>query len=288
MSGPAAAGADGVRPVEPVFVAGLLRPLSSELIRLLRGLACDDWLRPTRAGDWRVRDVAAHLLDVDCRKLSLHRDAMPLAGDPPRDEGALLALLNRLNAEWVAAASRIGPRLLTDLLELTGCQVADYLESLDPFGRARFPVAWAGEAESAHWFDIGREFTERWHHQQQIREAIGAPLLTEARWLRPAIEVSLRALPHAYRSAAAAPGTAVVVEIRGASGGAWSLVRNPAGWGLFVGASDRPTACARLDEDTAWRLLLKAIDPELAAGRLEIEGDRGLGSLLLSALAVMA
>ena len=33
----------------------------------------------------------------------------------------------------------------------------------------------AGEAVSANWFDVAREFTERWHHQQQIRLAIGGP-----------------------------------------------------------------------------------------------------------------
>jgi hypothetical protein len=33
-------------------------------------------------------------------------------------------------------------------------------------------VAWAGEAESKNWFHVARDYSEKWHHQQQIREAV--------------------------------------------------------------------------------------------------------------------
>src|SRR5260370_38136564 len=45
----------------------LFRPVSSELVTLLRALPASEWQRPTVAGSWRVREVVAHLVDVTCR-----------------------------------------------------------------------------------------------------------------------------------------------------------------------------------------------------------------------------
>jgi hypothetical protein len=47
------------------------------------------------------------------------------------------------------------------------------LKELDPFAEAIFSVGWAGEEKSLNWFHIAREYTEKWHHQQQIRLAVG-------------------------------------------------------------------------------------------------------------------
>jgi hypothetical protein len=41
-------------------------------------------------------------------------------------------------------------------------------------------VAWAGEAESTNLFDTAREYTERWHHDMQIRSPLGAQGHAEA------------------------------------------------------------------------------------------------------------
>src|SRR5262245_50701346 len=193
-----------MEPVQRVLTAHLFHGLHRELMLLLRGLAPADWERPTRAGSWRVRDVVAHLLDGAVRKLTFHRDGLPPPppDQPIADAQGLLVYLDALNAEWVRAARRIGPRLLVDLVDLTGAQLADFVASLDPEGEALFPVAWAGEDVSRNWMDTGREYTERWHHQQQVAEAVGAPLLVAREWLLPVIDVSMRALPHAYRSVA--------------------------------------------------------------------------------------
>jgi hypothetical protein len=39
--------------LEPCFTAHLFRPLSGELLRLLRSLSTDDWARQTVAPQWR-------------------------------------------------------------------------------------------------------------------------------------------------------------------------------------------------------------------------------------------
>jgi uncharacterized protein (TIGR03083 family) len=197
-----------MRPLEPTLTASLFRGLADELVGLLGSLEAADWERPTLAGAWRVRDVAAHLLDGDLRKLSFHRDghAPPAPAVPISSERELTAYIDQLNASGVEAARRLSPRLLTRLLAVSGPEVAAFVESLDPQGQALFPVAWAGEEVSLHWMDTGREYTERWHHQQQIREATGRAGLLGREWLRPVLEISLRALPHAYRGVEAEVG----------------------------------------------------------------------------------
>ena len=281
--------ASTLAPAPRVATAPLFAGLHDELVALLRGLSRADWERPTTATAWTVRDVAAHLLDVDIRRLSAHRDghAPPPPGGALASYRDLVGYLDQLNATWVAAARRIGPPVLVDLLAVTGAQVAAFVTGLDPDGPALYPVSWAGEETSANWLDVGREFTERWHHQQQIREAVGAPGLVQPRWLRPVLEISMRALPHAYREVAAADGAAVMVAVEGPAGRTWTLVRDGRAWRLCTGAAAAPVARVRLSEDTAWRLFFGVPMPD-ARARLAIEGDEAVGAVVLRAIAIMA
>jgi uncharacterized protein (TIGR03083 family) len=277
-----------MEPLTPIYTAPLFPPLHQELLALLRGLAPADWERPTVAGSWRVRDVAAHLLDVDLRKLSVQRDGHLAPPEEPTDGyGALVRFLNRLNGDWVAAARRLSPRVLVDLLAVTGPAVSALVAELPPHEPAIFSVAWAGESQSENWFDVGRDYTERWHHQMQIRDAVDAPLLLERRWLHPLLDLSVRALPRTYESVMAAEGTAIVFEVSGVEGEAWSLVRSAGGWSVYRGAAPEPAAVVRADPDASWRLLYNALTPETAANRVDVEGDAALAAPLLSTRSVM-
>lgn len=277
-----------MEPITPVYTAGLFPPLYRELDALLRGLAPEDWERPTLAGAWTVRDVAAHLLDGDLRKLSAYRDGhLPPPPEPVRGHDDLVRFLDGLNASWAAAARRLSPRLLAELLAFTGPAVCALVAALPPHEPSLFPVGWAGEAESENWLDTGREYTERWHHQMQIRDAVGAPGLLERRWLHPLLDLSLRALPHAYRGTEAPEGAAVVVEVTGEAGGRWSLVREKARWRLHRGAAPAPAATVALDPDPAWRLLYNALPAAEARRRARVEGDASLAAPLFAARSVM-
>ena len=205
----------------------MFRPVSNDLVALLRRLAPDEWGRQTVAGSWQVRDVVAHLLDTTLRRLSFHRDGMtpPAPATPIASDNDFVAFINGLNAQWVVAAGRLSPRVLTNLYERASADVADWFEAQPLDGPALFPVSWAGEQESANWFDIGREFTELWHHQQQIRMAVGAESLPDPRYLHAVIDLAVRGLPHAYRDAAGATGETVVIEVTGQAGGHWTLSR---------------------------------------------------------------
>ncbi len=71
---------EAMEPTSPLYTADLFPPLHQELIGLLHALSPEDWGRPTVAGEWEVRDVVAHLLDVDLRKLSVNLNESPLRG----------------------------------------------------------------------------------------------------------------------------------------------------------------------------------------------------------------
>jgi uncharacterized protein (TIGR03083 family) len=267
----------------------LFRPVSASLVTLLRGLSPDLWERPTVAAKWVVRDVVAHLLDSTFRRLSFHRDGTT----PPPPARAIacerdfVEFINDLNAEWVKSARRLSPRVLTGLYERASCEAADWFESLSLDEPALFPVSWAGEDASAGWFDIGREFTELWHHQQQIRMAVGADSLGDPRYLGAVLDIAMRGLPHAFRGVAAEPGQSVAIDIDGSSGGHWTLSREDRGWTLWRGELASVTAVVRLHEETAWKLLFNALSEGEAARAVRIEGRTDLGVAFLRARSVI-
>jgi uncharacterized protein (TIGR03083 family) len=258
-------------------------------MELLRSLAREDWLRPTLAREWTVREIVAHILDGQVRRLSFQRDHHPMT--PPGRLVAgysdLVKFLNELNADWIRAARRMSPQVLVQFLEVTGLQVAELFESLDPHGPAFFPVAWADESESENWFDIGREYTEWWHHQVQIRDAVGAPALADREWLHPVLELSMKAFCRTFKDAHAVPETAFVIHVTGDAGGTWSVVAASEGWSVFRGETPHAAARASCDGDTAWRLFFNALSEEEARLRIRAEGDVGLLERLFSVRGVM-
>ena len=245
----------------PVDTRALFRPVSSELVRLLRTLKPDDWQRPTVAGSWVVRDVLAHLVDLTFRRLSFHRDRMspPPPGRAINSERDFVDFINAINAQWIEASKRFSPRVLTDLFEKASADVADWFEALPLEAPALFGVSWAGEQTSEGWFDIGREFTELWHHQEQIRLAVDTPSLTDPRYLAAVIDVSVRGLPHAYREVVAPDGTTVALEVTGPSGGRWSLTRDGGRWRLQAGSAERAATRITVVDAMAWKLLFNAL-----------------------------
>jgi uncharacterized protein (TIGR03083 family) len=278
----------------PILVAGLFRELHPHLTDLLRTLTPDDWHKPTSSSERNVKDIAAHLLDGNVRRLSMQRDRY-VPPDAPKGFGSdreLVEYLDRVNCEWTRATRRLSPRLLVQWLAGTGDEVADFFESLDPFAPAIFPVAWAGETASANWFDIAREYTEKWHHTQQIFDAVGRPsTITARRLFHPCLDTFLRALPFTYRHVAADEGASVVVTILGEAGGDWCIVRTNGHWKQVSRASEKPTARVSLGQDSAWKLFTKRTDLQLALARfndLTFAGDRDLGLHVLDMVSVMA
>ncbi len=272
----------------PIFTVGLFPELERKLIELLRCLRHDEWSLPTLAKQWTVKDVAAHLLDGNLKRLSMQRDGFFGSPAPQTDTyETLIAFINRNNAEWVQAARRLSPPVLTELLGITSRQVCDFFRTLDPFAPALWSVAWAGERQSANWFDIAREYTERWHHQQQIREAVNRPGITGRELYFPVLDTFMRGLPHAFRSVAARQGTTVEVRITGEAGGSWWIERSDSDWKTSE-IVEKPEAVISIDQELAWKVFTKAVDAGSAAQQVQLMGDRALGMQVLSLVAVLA
>lgn len=261
----------------------LMSRLHDELMQLLQNLGQGQWNVPTACAGWTVKDLAAHLLDGHQRRLSICRDGQHV----PFPGGDLGVWLNELNASWVHAARRLSPRLLIDLHALVGPQVVEFWRSLDPHAPAFYPVAWAGESQSEVWFDCARDFTEHWHHQQQIREATGAASLMTAEHYPTVLSILIRCVPVAYADVDAPVQTALRITAVGEAGGDWTLTRTEPSWAVEPGASGPPQAWIQMPQRDVWLLFTKKLTPEAAESRASVTGDRGLAQPFFRSKAVM-
>jgi uncharacterized protein (TIGR03083 family) len=272
----------------PIPTLHLFLPLDQKLIELLKSLSPEDWKKTTLAKLWTVKDVAAHLLDGNLRVLAL---AQNYTGDPPSEIRSYIDLveyLNRLNADWVKAMKRVSPNTLIELLEVTQQPVIDYYHSLDPWAPAQFAVSWAGEQESQNWFHIAREYTERWHHQQQIREAVGKEGILDKEFFSPLIQTFMMALPHTYRKTEASDGSVILVKVNGPSGGEWKITFHNHTWIFTPDTQRTPEAIIEMSADTAWKLFTKALPESIASEKIKVVGDPELGKPIYKMVSVMA
>ena len=281
-----------MRALAPTYTTHLLAPIHRELVTMLGIFSPSQWLEPTSAGSWRVRDVVAHLLDGDLRRLSYHRDGLPQPElSRLRGYDDVLAYLNQLNNTWVAAAGRISPRLLTELVDEVGRQAIEFLAALPPHEAAFWPVSWAGEGRSENWMDVSRNYTEYWHHQQQIREAVGLAPLTDPSWLQPVIALGVRAIPQALRHTVGATRATIHIHVTGPAGGHWWLQQHEVhGWMLSDEAPDtwsEATSTIEIDAESAARIWYAGRQPQPATARAHVSGDAELGKAVLMARALM-
>jgi uncharacterized protein (TIGR03083 family) len=265
--------------IGPILCAPLLRKVDDNLIELLSSLTPEDWDLQTIAPQWKVRDVAAHLLDTSLRKLSLVRDSWFVESA----EADLVAFVNRMNREGVTVYRRLSPPVLIDLMKSACAQFADFHQALDPFAPAVFWVSWAGEQASFNWFDTARELTERWHHQQQIRLATNRPGIMTPELYHPVLDCFLRGLPHHFRDV---PAAALKIEISGDCGGTWYLSKS-AQWELTATPPPNIAARVTIPQTIAWRVFTKGIDRREALAQSTIEGDQALGSHVLNLTAIV-
>jgi uncharacterized protein (TIGR03083 family) len=271
----------------PILCAHLLRRVDEQLILLLQSLTPEEWDRQTVAPAWKVRDVAAHLLDTVLRKLSMVRDGCFVEAVEVRSPGDVTDLVNRLNREGVTVYRRLSSPVLIDMMKTACEQSARFHESLDPFAPAAFPVSWAGETQSPNWFDTARELTERWHHQQQIRLATNRPGILTPEFYGPVLDCFLRGLPFLYRDVAGPDGTAILVEVSGECGGQWVLAREGGQWTLVKPNLREFAAHVTIPQELAWRVFTKGIDRAEARARVTLRGDPDLGAHVLQLTAIV-
>ena len=277
-----------IAPLKPILTAHLFPKLDGMLIELLRSLAPGDWEKQTVSPKWKVKDVAAHLLDTSLRGVSIGRDGF-VAENPKINSAAdLAAFINRLNNEGVTVYRRLSPVVLIRLLEVAAQFIAEWHLSRDPYATAPHGVSWAGEERSANWFDTAREFTERWHHQQQIRLAVNQPGIMTRELYYPVLDCFLRALPFTYRTISAPSGTYVEIAVAGECGGSWYLCRAEETWQLLEKPFAEKVSEITIPQEIAWRIFTKGIDRESASSQVKVTGDAKLGQHVLGMISIVA
>ncbi len=270
---------------EPVQTVDLFPAERRMLIELLESLSESEWALPTVCAGWSVKDVALHVLGDDIGVLSRKRDGHSSATGRLDSWEELVAFLNDWNERWVEASRRISTPLLIELLRLMGDDLYQYFATLD-LDEMGGPVSWAGPEPAPVWLDVAREYTERWLHQQQMRNAVKGPGAKEPELFAPVLATFVHALPQTYRDVDVPEGTHVKLTIAGPSGGEWSVVREAAGWRLYVEVASEPDAAVSIDQERAWRLFTKGIDKRESDAK--VTGDRALGERLLDTVSIIA
>ncbi|MEO3825883.1 maleylpyruvate isomerase family mycothiol-dependent enzyme [Actinomadura sp. B10D3] len=256
------------------------------LLDLLGGLAPADWAAPTVCPGWDVHDVVAHVLNDYMRRLSGGRDGH--GGAVFADDETLPAYLARTNEEFVRAARQLSPRLMTELLDHLGPRLDALWAARDLQTKADLNVSWAAtDVDSPAWLDIGRDYTEFWVHQQQVRDAVSAPGAVEPDLMAPVLDIFARALPETLRTHVRPENTTAHLEVRGPAGGRWGVVRQDGRWRM-ADPEGEPAAYVSMDQDTFWRLATRGITAEEARRRSTSEGDQELTTAMTALLAIVA
>jgi len=279
-----------MQPVQPIMVIDLFPAERRQLLMLFSELEAEEWEKPTMCPGWSVKDIGLHLLGDDLGYLSRARDQFsnPFFRKKDMHEWkSLVHNINEANDLWVKATARLSSQLLADLLAWTGDQFHAYVQSLDPMATGSV-VSWAGPDPAPVWLDTAREYTERWVHQQQIRDAVKKPGLKEKRFFHPVLDTFVRALPHTYQDIAVAQTTMLKFVVTGEAGDVWYLVGEANRWSLFQEVELQPVTVVTMDQETCWRLFTKGMNKEQARARAAIEGEQTLGEKLLETVAIIA
>ncbi len=271
----------------PIAVLAPWRAVNGALLELLRGFSDEDWRRPTVHRDRDVKDLTAHLLHGSLRRVSAMRDRYSATMVPIHGLRDLIAFVQEDNRLFMNGMKRMAPALLIELLARYDPIMLTLFEEVDPEAPG-LGVAWAGEWDSKQWFDTAREYTEKWHHQQQLRDATGRAPLYDFELFAPVLETFARGLPFAYRELESPEGTALAIRTTGAAQLGWTLRRQNRAWTLWRGADSAAANSLSLPSEMAWRLWTKGLDRETARAQIQMQGDNEFIEPILNFVAILA
>jgi uncharacterized protein (TIGR03083 family) len=274
-----------------IEVVNLFQPMRLALLGLLESLSDNDWALPTVCPGWSVHDLAIHLYGSDVNVLSGDRDDFHdrsgmLSGADLSDWGQLLAYIDARNRLWVEANRRISPQLLIDLLTQTGRLLDEWWPTVDLAAIGR-PVDWAGAGPAPTWVHVAREYTERWIHQQQIRDAVGRPGVTEAAFLLPVLDAFALALPVALSASAGTRGDVVELRASDIEEGRWQAVWIDGRWHLADGVTREPTTVVAMSGEIMWRLASRGITSDEARMHTSISGSASQADAVIHLVAMI-
>lgn len=264
-----------------------LRIVNQRLLDLLRDLDAKDWSRPTVHPNRDVKDIAAHLLHGSLRRVTAIRDGYRPPTPEMRELEDLIAFIQEDNRDFMRGMRRISPQVITELIAKYDTELVSIFAGLDP-DQEGLGVAWAGEMVSRNWFDVAREYTEKWHHQQQIRDATGRAPLYAPDLFGPVLETFARGLPFALRSLDPRRESCIAVETTGTMRLSWTLREEAGGWSLWRGSEPDARTSVSIPAEVAGRVWTKSMDRGAARDRIEVSGNGDVVDGIVSFVAIMA
>jgi uncharacterized protein (TIGR03083 family) len=203
-------------PVEPPRAfAPLFRWERARLLDIVGSFTASDWVRSTPCPGWTVLGLTAHLLGDDFSLLAGQRDGH--LGTPPpthTNEAEFIDWLDELQIEWVHAARRLSPRLVTDLLAWTDSQISDCIANQNPTA-VTANVTWASNEPVPVWLDQARELSERWIHRQQILQVLDRPSDLRRDLAEPVLDGLRWAYPFRLLAHRRPPGSTIEITVTG-------------------------------------------------------------------------
>lgn len=267
----------------PEPVIDLLDAVWSDIAGVCRTLGDEQWDAATDCPGWSVRDQVAHMIGTE----RMLQGAQPPAASGPVDDAAHVRNdIGRFNEQWVAAyRTRPGAAVLDDFRAVTDERRAEL--------RALPAAKWDEEGFTPEGPGPYRSFMEIrvfdcWYHEQDIREAVGAPGGLDGPVADLVVDrIARKGLPYVVGKKAAAPqGSTVVFDVAG---------RDPRRYAIGVDGRaalldevpDAPTARIDLDRRTLTRLAGGRWTGARARadGRLASTGDAALAASVIDNLA---
>ncbi len=258
------------------------------MLQLLSGFDDAEWHAATECPAWDVAGIALHVLGDDLSLLARQRDdavqGLVLYG-ASHSGLSFRALLDGFNEQWVTAATFLSPKLILDLLDLTGRWTAEFYREVDPDAPGEPVGLFAAKDASPYWQIAAREYLERWIHQHQIRRATNRPNLGHT-LLTPAAEVVAHMIAAHGRPLELPDDATVVFDIGGV--GAWTIRIRAGASEVFRGAAASPLVTLVADDDLATRMLSRALTVSEVASALRATGSDDASHKLVTGFSLLA
>jgi len=256
-----------------------------DIVAVCDGLSPAQWAAATECPGWSVHDNVAHMIGTE-RMLAGEQPSAPAGAgaDAPHVRNDI----GKANEQWIASyADWDGPKLLDEFRAVT----ARRLDTL----RAMTTEQWDKEGFTPEGPGPYRQFMEIrvfdcWYHDQDIREAVGAPGFLGG----PVADLSIGRIPPKAlgyvvgKKAGAPPGTVAVFAVEGSPAIEAAISVPPEGRAVLLGAV--PAECTtRITSDRRTFARLAggrwSGDEARAKGEVRVEGDAALGNRIVDNLA---
>jgi hypothetical protein len=263
--------------------------LLDKLISFLKTLSLKDWNRSTILPEWKVADIAVHLLSGCIRKCSsvMNYQSGIKKYSEPQTYSSIVKMINENNEKWVNILRDLNRELIIELLNENYSRLILKFSKLDPEDESVHSVAWAGEDISKNWFDTAREYTELWHHQMQIREAFNDFEILDDYYYYKVIKTFFAALPNHFKKLNREVSYNLLIKIKDMKNGEWILVKNTEGLVVSNEPENYADNFVIIEKNDAWKIFTKAVTYDTAKSLVNYSGKEDICLHLLKMACIM-